>query len=99
MHDPKGGRPPGLLRAILKRDLRGRPVETAPFSRRRPNSGDRLKAAILLGSQIASKEAQRMLALDEQGATGQARVVRGIDTEIAKRLRYRLERRTSTFTP
>jgi outer membrane receptor for ferric coprogen and ferric-rhodotorulic acid len=31
----KGGRSPGLLRAVLKYDLRGRPVETAPFARRR----------------------------------------------------------------
>jgi hypothetical protein len=34
MHQfPKGRAAPGLLRTVLKRDLRGRPVETAPFTR------------------------------------------------------------------
>ena len=71
MHElPKGRRPPGLLRTVLKRDLKGRPVKTAPFARQRqalseassPNSDDRLKAAILLGAQMAVSEARFMLA-------------------------------------
>jgi hypothetical protein len=63
----KSGRYLGFVR-----DPTGRPVETAPFARRtlsapqpaRPAAeGDRLKAAILLGSQMASSEARRMLAM------------------------------------
>jgi hypothetical protein len=96
MHElPKGGRPPGLLRTVLKRDLRERPVKTEPFGRWREaqediagrtlwapqpsrpaadtqsppsggsseKSGDLLKQAILLGSQMALSEARRMLAM------------------------------------
>jgi hypothetical protein len=44
MRDPKGGRPPGLCRIVLKRDLRGRPVETAPFDISRVSHGKGLGA-------------------------------------------------------
>ncbi len=54
------------------RDATGRPVKTAPFARRtlsapppaRPAAeGDRLRAAISLGVQMAESEARRMLAM------------------------------------
>jgi hypothetical protein len=51
VHDLKGGRPPSSLRTVLRHDLRGRPVETAPFARRvRSDSSTRSSRALDLSS-------------------------------------------------
>ncbi len=63
----KSGRFLGFVRVVLRRDATGRPVETAPFARRREaplrQSGEWWKAAIALGVAMAESEARRMLAM------------------------------------